>query len=63
MAPDDILYGGQEGLVERIKQLKNVIEKSEKYGSDFGENVDRLHDIVLGMEDILSQYDSVSGAQ
>ncbi|PLX69445.1 MAG: hypothetical protein C0603_00520 [Denitrovibrio sp.] len=62
MSPDDILHGGQEELVERIKQLRNVIEKSEKYGVDFGENIDRLHDIVLGMEDILSQYDSVTGA-
>jgi len=62
MARDEILHGGQAGLEERIRQLKSVIQKSEKHGSVAGEHINKLQDVVLGMENILSKYNTVAGA-
>jgi hypothetical protein len=63
MTSADIMYNGHEELANRIEQLKAVIERCKKHSAYTGDHIEKLQDVVAGMEVILDKYESVAGVQ
>lgn len=55
MLPGSTEGGQHDQLSERIRQLRDVIKRSEKHGSHVTEQIDRLRQIVTSMEAMLEK--------
>lgn len=55
MKPDNSVYSSREHISERIDELRNVLERLRKHGSDTDAQRYRLNMIILGMQDMLDK--------